>query len=113
VKIIALKIEPGAQDRLAVRCQDFEKDFWATFKKNFDFCICIHPDLCYGVYIPVEELVELAAPELEVSCVTGLPARTENVRAVFFCGAELPDSRARSARDSTSFSLIWSRIRLE
>jgi hypothetical protein len=26
-----------------------------------------------------------AAPDLEVVCVTGLPARTENVRAVFFC----------------------------
>ena len=27
----------------------------------------------------------MTAPELEVVCVTGLPARTENVRAVFFC----------------------------
>jgi hypothetical protein len=40
------------------------------------FCICFQRNLCYGVYIPVKEPVEHAAPELEVSCVTGLPART-------------------------------------
>jgi hypothetical protein len=45
-------------------------------KNNFDFCICFLPNLCYGVYIPVKDAVELAALELEVSCVTGLPART-------------------------------------
>jgi hypothetical protein len=30
------------------------------------------------------EAVFVTVPDLEVVCVTGLPARTENVRAVFF-----------------------------
>jgi len=37
------------------------------------------------VYIFQFGTVQRAASELEVSCVTGLPARTENVRAAFFC----------------------------
>ena len=45
-------------------------------KNNFDSCICFLTNLCYGVYTPVKEPVELAASELEASCVTGLPART-------------------------------------
>jgi hypothetical protein len=49
---------------------------WRSRKINFDFCICFPPNLCYGVYIPVKEAVEHTAPELEVVCVTGLPART-------------------------------------
>jgi hypothetical protein len=43
---------------------------------NFDFCICIQFNLCYGVYIPVEKAVEMPLTRLEVVCVTGLPART-------------------------------------
>ena len=43
-----------------------------TIQINFEICICIFPNLCYGVYIPVME--SLSKPE--VVCVTGLPART-------------------------------------
>jgi hypothetical protein len=31
--------------------------------KNFDYCICFLLNLCYGVYIPVEEAAEFAATE--------------------------------------------------
>jgi hypothetical protein len=53
-----------------------QNDRQPSQKNNFDFCICFQMNLCYGVYIPVEEQAEIAASELEVSCVTGLPART-------------------------------------
>src|SRR5271157_6227060 len=54
---------------------EHQKGTSADAKYNFDFCICFNPNLCYGVYIPVMER-PIAASKLEVSCVTGLPART-------------------------------------
>jgi hypothetical protein len=35
----------------------------SSLENNFDFCICIRVNLCYGVYIPVEEGVEHAASD--------------------------------------------------
>ena len=46
------------------------------FLENFEFCICILPNLCYRGFIPLDEAVETASPESEAVCVTGLPART-------------------------------------
>jgi hypothetical protein len=56
--------------------EEAKRDSLPSRKINFNFCICIEPNLCYGVYIPVIEATPNVASELEVSCVTGLPART-------------------------------------
>jgi hypothetical protein len=61
-----------------------EKITHETGNFNFDFCICFRSNLCYGVYIPSWELVQ-TVPWLEVSCVTGLPARTARPFVPFFC----------------------------
>jgi hypothetical protein len=68
--------EMHLKQELAFRCFLANKRWQVLLENNFDFCICFLSNLCYGVYIPVKEAVELAAPDLEVSCVTGLPART-------------------------------------
>ena len=49
------------------------------------------------------EAVFLTVPDLEVVCVTGLPARTENVRAVFFARQTGPFSLSHLALPSTGF----------
>jgi hypothetical protein len=43
--------------------------------KDFEFCICVFPNLCYRVFIPVVEATYTPSRPGEV-CVTGLPART-------------------------------------
>ena len=43
----------GGQPNL--RCLELPKEHSEGRNKNFDFCICIPLNLCYGVYIPVEE----------------------------------------------------------
>jgi hypothetical protein len=80
---------------------------------NFDFCICILLNLCYGVYIPVGETADPANSELEVVCVTGLPARAENVRAVFFCqGRRLLSARPPAYTNFPLYTSWMQRFRL-
>jgi hypothetical protein len=55
-------------------------------KNNFNFCICFLWNLCYGVYIPVDEVAALVAL-LAGSKLRHWPPGTNSktVRAVFFC----------------------------
>jgi hypothetical protein len=71
---------------------DLEKN-----NNNFDFCICIPLDLCYGVYIPVMEGLQSALLLLEVVCVTGLPARTARTFVPSFFAGRCPHAAAWAA----------------
>ena len=42
-------------NRRALGALRSEKERLEEQKKNFDFCICILPNLCYAVFIPLEE----------------------------------------------------------
>src|ERR1700690_467591 len=59
--------------------------------ENFDFCICFLVNLCYGVYIPVEETAEMPPPPAGSSLRHWPPGTNSlTVRAVFFCSGVDP-----------------------
>jgi hypothetical protein len=68
-------------------------------KNNFDFCICFLLHLCYGVYIPVDEVARVAA-FLAGSKLRHWPPGTNSktVRAAFFCASKkAPEKESESA----------------
>jgi hypothetical protein len=56
------------------------KGWICSRQKDFEFCICNSPNLCYRVFIPAVE----SDSKPEVVCVTGLPARTAPTFVPFF-----------------------------
>jgi hypothetical protein len=54
-------------------------------KNNFDYCICFHLNLCYGVYIPVMEAAKFAPSPAGISLRHWPPGTNSlTVRAAFF-----------------------------
>src|SRR5579862_8065916 len=68
------RIQPFRMSQL--RCNKSAIECISDSYKNIEFCICIPRNLCYAVFIPVDEMVETVSILPEVVCVTGLPART-------------------------------------
>ncbi len=66
--------------------------------KEFGILYCIFPNLCYRVFIPVVRVAKTTF-ELEVVCVTGLPARTaqSSCRLFFYAQFFAPHSSPASA----------------
>jgi hypothetical protein len=90
--------------RSASRCKNPSKNrgFRWLFKMessrvevNFEFCICILPNLCYRVFIPV---VRRLKPPPAGSSLRHWPPGTNsfNVRAVFFCAGDFPVPQIRT-----------------